>query len=1077
MTAFTVTTPQNIDALTPKTGGDTYAINGGTLTIDQDTRYGVNATTSSSMGSTTISATLGGIVSMDGRYVRLIPFTGGSGTVPASNTTISRGGASGKLIGVWSSLTAAPTAAAAAMPATGWIKIKAWNSVAFSAGALTGITATGAADIAGWIDIVGDDAGTFTIPRLGQWNVTGEWFVLGSATGANTGTYQFPTSGLTTYHAGVFVETSAGSGVYEFYPNAGTITALAANFSRDFRSKVCWISTAGVLRFGHDGTNTTGGYIPPAGCAIRVGNVFLLSATTAARTANVLPNATLATRYETLTTSSGVINIDKASVGWYLNMAQPYSVSLSNCGVFDNITATEVATPMTWSDVGVGQSAGVISFGLTMALNFAGGTFNNCVFSSTSLAASGRYMMSMSDISGFTFNDCETTSMTVARGNANTGAMNIVRASNCAFNNTQMGAGRALLTTCTNVTFSNTTYYDNNAVNTTAANGMFAFDLATNCLNITIDGVNFGGLYMTQPYNGILNVGAAGCTNIKLRNIGSYAAPLSLGSPRRDDQAWTRATTTATVTSVAHGLVVGDTIYTVVSSDTAAISVAAKTLTAVPTADTFTFACTNAGAASGTICYFGTKSANVFALVAGAAANTVKVQRVYAQHTRTNLYTADNSSKNITLENVFSDYLNIPIMVGLNMFNKNVSGTPTLAVQAAVYGTHWWNGYTCDVAASNEATWTRSGTVITVTSAGHSLRTTAASSATVAQNIPVSITVSSDEAALPRGVQNFVTAVDSATFRITGVNAGATSGTMTYRVGNGRIGIVMNESTADTADQYTIDAGNPAFTSAGTLFMPTVGDQVTFTSPDYMLGQGSTFPIMELQIGGSTNTRYWTTYAIDKNDGNGFGAFHNLYHECAGGNGSVGQNFFVVTDTSGVEIGDYIWGTGIANKAQVLSKSGTGVFVDSNNIGAVSGTIRFNHLPSEDSLGPATGIKMKVRITTVTANTVGINFVYWFCESTDAGRAAQYTLDVNTVTFTGLPTGCDAVVLVAGTSTIIDSKDQLAGTSYSLTFSGAQNIDVGFIKPGYVPFYIRNLALTAVDSSIPVSLTVDRNYI
>jgi hypothetical protein len=37
-------------------------------------------------------------------------------------------------------------------------------------------------------------------------------------------------------------------------------------------------------------------------------------------------------------------------------------------------------------------------------------------------------------------------------------------------------------------------------------------------------------------------------------------------------------------------------------------------------------------------------------------------------------------------------------------------------------------------------------------------------------------------------------------------------------------------------------------------------------------------------------------------------------------------------------------------------------------------------------------------------------------------------------------------------------------------------VDVGFIKPGYVPYYFRNLALGSVDSSIPVTLTADRNY-
>jgi hypothetical protein len=31
-------------------------------------------------------------------------------------------------------------------------------------------------------------------------NITGEWFNIGATTGANTGTYQIPTSGLTTHH-------------------------------------------------------------------------------------------------------------------------------------------------------------------------------------------------------------------------------------------------------------------------------------------------------------------------------------------------------------------------------------------------------------------------------------------------------------------------------------------------------------------------------------------------------------------------------------------------------------------------------------------------------------------------------------------------------------------------------------------------------------------------------------------------------------------------------------------------------------------------------------------------------------
>ena len=94
---------------------------------------------------------------------------------------------------------------------------------------------------------------------------------------------------------------------------------------------------------------------------------------------------------------------------------------------------------------------------------------------------------------------------------------------------------------------------------------------------------------MTQPYSWILNVWAAWCSQIFLRNIGTYASPLSLGKERVDLQPRTRVTTVATVTSVWHWFVTGNSIFVVVSSDTGAITVSAKTITSIPTADTFTF--------------------------------------------------------------------------------------------------------------------------------------------------------------------------------------------------------------------------------------------------------------------------------------------------------------------------------------------------------------------------------------------------------------------------------------------------------------------------------------------------------
>lgn len=1070
MATYTVTTAQNIDALASKTGGDIYNVNGGTLTIDQDSRYGTNQNTSATLGAITISATLGGIVNIDGRYVRLIAYTGGSGNVPASNTTISSGSASGLLIGVWSSLTAAPTAAGAAMPATGFIKIKAWNSVAYAAGALTGITATASgADTVGWLDIVGDEAGTFTIPRLGTFNTYGAWYSLGSATGVNTNTYQLPTSGLTIYCPGVWVETSPASGTYEFYANAGSTTAVAANFSTDFRSKVCWVSTTGLVRFKHDGTNILGGFLPASGCDIRVPNVFLQNATTALRTANALPNATLATRFELATTGGAVVNFDGASCGWYLNMNQPFSVTLANTGVFDNITLTECASPAIWNQVGVGQSAALLNFGLTMSLNFAGGTLTDCTFTSASLAASGRYVLSLADVSGFTFVRLKSFAY-ATRGNTNTGSAVLTRVNSCTFTTPTIGSGRYLMTTCIGITITTPTSFDHQALNTTATNPMSLFDLASSCDNIKIDGLDFGGLYYTQPYNGILNIGAAGCTNIKLRNIGTYASPLSLGAPRRDDQAWTRVTTTATITSTAHGLAVNDTIYAVVSSDVAAIVVGAKTVTAV-TANTFTFVCISAGAASGTISFFGTKCGNVFTLAASAAANNVKVQRVYAPHTRTNLFTSDNSSKNVTLENLFSDYLNVPLFAYLNGYTKNVSGTPTLAAQTAVYGTHWMNGYVCDVANNQSAqSWTRSAAVITVTSVGHSLRT----------GLNIVVNVSSDTTAANLGLKT-VTVTSSSTFTITGLAAGAASGTLSYRVLNGRIAIQMNEATADTTSQYTFDAGNPLFTSTGGLYMPVIGDQVTFVSPDYMIGQGSTFPIAEVVMAGGTLTNYDIAYAIDKNDGGGYSAFKNLYYTRAGASGSAAASTFTVTSATGVAVGDYVWGTGVALNAKVTNVVSNTVTVDLPNLSAVSGVLRFNQLPSEVGVDPSLGVKFKVRIKTVATNATAITSLYIHADSTDTGRAYQYPLDpiAASLVLSGLQTDTEVRVYrtaddveIAGTESSTDSFN------YNYSWVGSDvNVYIVVHHVSYLPVRYTAQILGSTGLILPVQQQSDRQYV
>lgn len=1072
ITVYTITDAKNIDELTSKGGGDTYNVNGGTLTIDQDSRYGQNAATNASIGVMALSATLGGTVEIDARKVRIIPYDTGTGNVPAYNTTISQGSASGKLIGVYSALNVAPTTPGSAMPASGYIKIKQWNDTAYAAGALTGIGANAtAADRVGWIEVVADEALNISVNRLNLFRVRGDWFEIGTTDGNRSTTYQIPSNGANQYHPGVWVETGSGTGEYEFYACAGTLTAVSTSFATDaIRGKVCWISSAGVLRLGHDGTNSTGGYIPDSGRKIRIPNVFLTACTTAARTANSAPNATIATRPEFATTGGGALDINYASCCWYLNVNQAYSFNMTNTGAMTAVVATEIASELAWSNVGVGHDAAVAATTLTLNLNFAGGTITDCVFLRALHATSNGLCGSFTDIDGFTFDNVTIGSL-VRTTQTNTNNVTATRMSNCTFTDLTLASGQAFnAVTCTNVTFTDTHYFDARTSTTVTTQPSWGIIVGTKCDQITISGFDFHGLTAVQPYNGILSITTAGCSNIKLRNIGSYASPLDLGAPRQDDVSWSRVTTTATVTKTAHGLKVNDTVYVVVSSNIAAITVAAKTVASVPTADTFTFTCLNAGATSGTLSYYQQVGAYLFQIANSAAANDVRVQRCYTVNNRAGLYTADNSSKNVLIENTFNDFVTSTALTPLNTKYKGVGANASVTAQTAVYGSHWMDWFINATTPSQTAqSWSRVTTTATVTSTDHGLRT----------GMFVSVTYSSSTAAIILGVKT-VTVLTKDTFTFSCLNAGSTSGTLDFTPLNGRIALMMNESSENTTDQVTIDSGTPAFTAAGGLYAPTVNQQVTFTMPYFLLGHAS-FPISEaVMAGGGSINNFDITYALDRNDGNGFSSFKNLAYSRAGAGGSNGSTTVTMTSTTGVAVNDYVFGTNVAPHAKVVSiDSSTAITVSIANTGTVSGTLRFNQLPNESAIG-ADGAAMKVSLKTNSTNSTAITSLLIYTYSDDTTRAYQYVLDPVTLVVTVLdavtsdPIEDVRVLLEAGAggpltegdevlSGVTDSNGEVRVSGFS--YEGTQLVVGRARKGSSSPYYKTSPILDTVTSS------------
>ncbi len=1068
MATFTITTPVNIDTLTGKAGNDAYNINGGYLTIDQDSRYGLNQTTSSALGTITMSATLGGTVEVNATAVRLIPYNSGSGNVPVSGTNISRNGASGKLIAVYSALNAAPTASGSAMPVTGYIKVKQVTG-SYSAGALTGITAiaTGV-DVAGWIELVGVETGTATVNRLNQFLLRGTWYeFLGVTTsGTNTTTYQMPTNGALQYCGGVWVETSTPD-QYEFYPCAGTLAATAATVAIDLRGKLCWVSTGGLIRFGHDGTNSTGGYVPPAGRKIRIPNIILNNCTSAAPTANVLPNATLATRYDFNTVGGGAIDIDGCVMNWYPSFSQAYSVYLKNMSIMSQLSLSEIVAPVVVENVNVGQEAATANFGLLISLCFAGGTFTNCVFTSASLAASGRAVCAITDSSDYIFTDCVFKTY-IYKSNAATHCMLLTRVTDSQFTRTTMGGGRSSMITCDTITYKDTFYYAHPISVAVIGFAEYVFESSSGSKNVIIDGYRSGDNPTYAPFNGILAVASAGCSNIIMKNIGSPTVPCRLGTPLIN-ATWSRATTTVTVTTpTAHGLLTNSYVYVLICDNAVAITLGAKIIT-VTSSTTFTFTGVSSGTTSGNMVFYGAQSAYLAVLPTGAAASNVKIQRCYVDGLRTGMISADNSSKEITIGNCYAEPSLAHVSPFLDTKMKGLALSPATTIQTSCYGTDWLDWYSSRyVANQNSVSWSRSATVVTVTSNNHNLVTSQT----------IMVIDSSSIAAIPLGVYT-VTALSANTFTVAGINAGTTTGTLSFIPLTSGLFLSFNEPT--TADKVTIVSGTPSFTSAGTFYMPTVGMSASFADPEIRLGHTGFSP-NEIIVSGSSYFNFDIRYAI--NTGSGFGSYKNLSYVRTGSTGTTGAFTFTLSDSIGVSQGDYVFGTGIAPLAKVVSIDGNTITLDRANTATVTSNIRFNQLPNE-TINQNIGFQLKLLVTTRLANTTAVSNIRIYTTTDGNSRSIQYPLDpiIANLTLTGLQDGSEVRIFsrdVAGNSDVeLSGNETVVGGTfvYTYTYEGPTSVNIVVANNNYQHWTLNDYSLTDNDSSIPVQQIFDRQFI
>lgn len=520
-----------------KTGGsvnatlDVYTISNQTrLTVRSDTNACANHSVAFGSIDTVAFSGTGGTLHFDPTNVRVIAYTGGSGNSPAFGATISQGGVSGVFLGAWTNWQSECIVPGAAIGATGYIKIGQKVGGDFAAGALTGIAATcSGADVQGWIEVRGADTGTITVPRIGAVTSTEAWFELGTTSGAAGQVIACPTTATAAnIFPAVWIETSPGSGTYEKFVSVGTVVALATHRT-DASMKVITQTTSGI-RIGNDGTNNVF-YLPPAGCKVRIPAIIWTNCTRNATTGSgprVLPNATIATRQEFITTGAGYFDLRGIVSQWYMNFQQAFYVRYKSCAVADAMILAEIASPLDIDDCAVGPTQAQINTALQITSCFAGGTVQNSVFNRFSLASSGSYVSLLNYVTGVTFSGNIYRSGTL-RANGTTGCITSTQAVNCTFQGETLIGGRGLFVGAQRCTFNQTAYYNHTiTTTTTSTNPHYALEFTTGGSGNVVEGFVLP-LPANGPYNGLVSLSA--CYNTLVKNIGAgYSAPLAMTS-------------------------------------------------------------------------------------------------------------------------------------------------------------------------------------------------------------------------------------------------------------------------------------------------------------------------------------------------------------------------------------------------------------------------------------------------------------------------------------------------------------------------------------------------------------------
>lgn len=355
------------------------------------------------------------------------------------------------------------------------------------------------------------DGAVIATTSLGKLTVQGNYLQLGISNGTANQVFN---SYAGFYLHSIEVETGNGTGIYEQWlnvsPNAITLVGSVGEHGKFFRQDI----TTTTITFGND----VNGAIPPNGARIRIYSVTLAAVTTGG-VLTVGSITSYALRSRVLTSSGGIVNIDKCNLsGVHIDAGFADSCVVSNVSA-GSITAASPKS-ITLSNIGMSRDYTVNTTLLqNLSLSFCTAVLNNISIlngANITFATPAIFTSCNIDLNGIR-----------STLHTKTGAINALDFTACQIKlqNARLVGGRLNLT-ATEGSIDNIAYSDRalGVSNQAVSNPQNAISL-TNCKNVSISNFSFlpGAALCYSPI-----VSLSGSRSIDLINFGSPSNPLNL---------------------------------------------------------------------------------------------------------------------------------------------------------------------------------------------------------------------------------------------------------------------------------------------------------------------------------------------------------------------------------------------------------------------------------------------------------------------------------------------------------------------------------------------------------------------